>query len=157
MIGDVVENQTLEMENVLHYRSWLTQQQANAVFIEAEELMNKQQATKNGYVATITHAVDMCDGQPTMDLEVFLPLDKEIEPSDGFDFIKQFKIEKALKLRIEGSPQQTQAAMQILSKHIQNNSLQPSTPVCMVTVKGAITPLEIEDMITDIYIGVMGE
>lgn len=59
MISEIMEHQMLTMKNVLHYRGWHTQQQAGEVFIKAEELMNKHQATKNGYVATMTRAVKM--------------------------------------------------------------------------------------------------
>lgn len=155
MIGDIIENQSFEAENVLHYHGWVTQPQMNEVFAKADALMNKQQAKNNGPVTTATRAVEMRDGQPTMNLDVFIPLDKEITVSEGFDFIKQVKIENALKLRIEGSPQQAEAAMQKLNEYIITNSLQPSTPACMVTVKGAATPLEIDNMITDIYVGIM--
>lgn len=155
MIGDIIENQSFESENVLHYHGWVTQQQMNEIFAKADSMMNKYQAKNNGPVTTATRAVEMRDGQPVMDLDVFIPLDKEIETSDGFDFIKQFKLENALKLRIEGSPQQAEAAMQKLNEYIISNSLTPSTPACMVTVKGATTPLELDNMITDIYVGIM--
>lgn len=155
MIGEIITNQKLELNNVLHYNGWVTQQQMNEVFAKANELMNKHQAKNNGPVTTATRTLEMRDGQPTMNLDVFIPLDKEIVFSDGFDFIKQVKIENALKLRIEGSPQQAESAMQKLNEYIITNSLQPSTPACMVTVKGAATPLEIDNMITDIYVGIM--
>ena len=157
MIGEIITNQMLELNNVLHYNGWVTQQQMNEVFAKADELMNKHQAKNNGPVTTATRALEMRDGQPTMNLDVFIPLDKEITVLDGFDFIKQVKIENALKLRIEGSPQQAEAAMQKLNEYIITNSLQPSTPACMVTVKGATTPLEIDNMITDIYVGIMNK
>lgn len=155
MISEIMEHQTLEMNNVLHYHGWVTQQQANEVFVKAEELMNKCQAKKNGYVVTATRAVEMKDGQAMMDLDVFIPLDKEIETRDGFDFIKRSKIENALKIRIEGELQQAETAMQKLNDYIISHSLTPTTPACMVTVKGATTPLELNNMITDIYVGVM--
>lgn len=157
MIGEITTNQKLELNNVLHYNGWVTQQQMNEVFAKADELMNKHQAKNNGPVTTATRALEMRDGQHTMNLDVFIPLDKEIVVSDGFDFIKQVKIEDALKLRIEGSPQQAESAIQELNEYIITNSLQPSTPACMVTVKGATTPLEIDNMITDIYVGIMNK
>lgn len=56
----------------------------------------------------------MRDGQQAM----VIPLDKEIVTAEGFDFIKQVKIENALKLRIEGSPQQAEPAPDALPFYV---------------------------------------
>ena len=143
------------MTNVLFYHGWVTREQVNEVFVRAEELMNKHEVKKNGDVVTATREIEMREGQPVMNLEVFIPIDKEIVTSGDFGFMKEFKIENALKIRIEGNIQQAEAAMQKLVEYMESNELQASTPAYMVTVKGATTPMEIDEMITDIYVGVM--
>ena len=151
----IIENQELTMTNVLHYQGWVTQHQVNDVFTKAQMLMEKNQANKSGDIVTATEAVEMRDGEPVTKLNVFIPLDKEIETSDGFDFIKQFRIENALKLRVEGFFQhKAEEAMKMIEEHMQNNAMQASTPACIVTVKAPTTPLEVESMVTDIYVGV---
>ena len=157
MISEIFEKQTLYMENVLYYRGWVTQQTSNEQFAKMETLVTEATAKKNGTIVTATNAIEMRDGENVMDIEILIPLDKEIKVSEEYKFIPKFEISNALKIRIEGNSSQWQTAMQTLSEYMKKYKLQPTTPALMVTVKAATTPLEIEEMITEIYVGVKGE
>ena len=157
MISEVFENQTLYLKNVLYYRGWVTQQDSNKIFQKMESFFTSANAQKDGNIVTVTNAVETKDGAPMMDIEIFIPLDKEIKVNEEYKFIPAFEITNALMIRIEGHPTQWQTAMQNLSEHIQKNDLQPTTPALMATVKAVITPLEIDEMITEIYVGIKGE
>ncbi len=157
MISEIFENQVLYMENVLYYRGWVTQQGTNERFREMEAVYTAANAKKDGAIVTATNAIEMRDGEAVMDLEVFIPLDREINVTEEYKFISKFEIANALKIQIEGTPAQWQSAMQTLSEHVQKNKLQPATPALMATVKAATTPLEIDEMITEIYVGIKSE
>lgn len=157
MISEIFENQTLYMENVLYYRGWVTQQASNERFGKMEALFTEANAKNNGAIITATNAIEMRDGEAVMDIEIFIPLDREIQVSEEYKFIPKFEISNALKIRIEGNPAQWQTAMQTLSEHIKRYKLQPTTPALIATVKSATTPLEIDEMITEIYVGIKSE
>ena len=115
MISEVFENQTLYLKNVLYYRGWVTQQDSNEIFQKMESFFTSANAKKDGNIVTVTHAVEMKDGETVMDIEIFIPLDKEIEVNEKYKLIPTFEITNALMIRIEGSPAQWQTAMQNLS------------------------------------------
>ena len=82
MISEVFENQTLYLKNVLYYRGWVTQQDSNEIFQKMESFFTSANAKKDGNIVTVTNAVETKDGAPMMDIEIFIPLDK--------DFCKMF-------------------------------------------------------------------
>ena len=96
----------------------------------------------------------MRDGQPVMDLDMFIPLDKEITAPNGYRFLPSFVLNDAYKLRIEGNPQQMQEAIQKFAEYIRNKNPKPSKPLYVVTVKESTGPLDVDNIITDLYSGV---
>ena len=154
MIGSVEEGQQLLLRNILSFRKNLDQQSLVEISREIDEMLAKNEARKDGNVVTITHNVTVENGQQFIDIEMMIPLDKEIVVPSGFVFLPEFLLNDAFKIRIIGSPQQMQDAVQILAEHIQNKNLKPDTPLYVVTVKEAKTQMDIDDMITDLYTGV---
>ena len=154
MIGSVEEGQQLLLRNVLSFRKNLDQQSLIEISKIIDEIIAKNEARKDGSVVTVTHNVTVENGQQFIDIELMLPLDKEIVVPNEFVFLPEFSLRDAFKIRIVGSPQQMQDAVGILKEYIQNKNLKPSTPLYVVTVKEAKTLLDIEDMITDLYTGV---
>lgn len=154
MISEIFNNQTLCIENILYSRSWITQQGFNELLTKMENLLIERMAKKSGSIITITNAIEMQDGQAVMDVEILIPLEKEIDITDDFKFIHRLEITNALKIRIDGNPQQLQQATHLLTEYIAKNKLNPTTPLIVVNVNGKTAPLKIDAMITDIYIGV---
>lgn len=154
MIGEIEQNQTLLLKNVLCIRRKLDQQTAINISNEIDGILAQNKTKKNGSVITITHDITVENGQQIIDLEMMTPLDKEITAPNGFTFLSEFILENAFKLRIEGNPQQMQNAVRILAEHIKNKNLKPITPLYVVTVQEAKMQFDIENMVTDIYIGV---
>lgn len=154
MIGSVEEGQQLILKNILSFRKKLNQQSLIDISKEIDDIVEKNDAKKDGSVVTVTHNVTVENGQQLIDIEMMIPLNKEIVVPNGFVFLKEFLLNDAFKIRIIGSPQQMQDAVQILAEYIQNKNLKPNTPLYVVTVKEAKTQLDIEDMITDLYTGV---
>lgn len=154
MIGNVEEKQSLVLQNVIFFRKKLDQQASINISKEIDEILAKNNAKKNGSTITITHNVMVENGQQVIDLEMMIPLDKEISAPNGFEFLPEFVLNDAFKVRIEGNPQQMQSAVETLAEYIKSKNLQPNTPLYVVTVKEAKTQLDIDSMIIDLYTGV---
>ena len=154
MISNIEENQSLVLQNVISFRKKLDQQTSTEVSKEIDEILANNNAKKNGCTVTITHNSIIKNGQQIIDLEMMIPLDKEISAPVGFEFLSEFVLKDAFKVRIEGNPQQMQSAVESLAKYIKNKKLQPNTPLYVVTVKEAKTQFDIDSMVTDIYTGV---
>ena len=154
MIENVEENQRLEIKNVLNFRRKLNNQGLMNISKEIDKILIDNNARKNNGVITVTHNIAVENGKQVIDIEMFIPLDKEITAPSGYRFLPSFLLNDAYKLRIEGNPQQMQEAIQKFAEYIRNKNLKPSTPLYVVTVKESTGPLDVDDMITDLYSGV---
>ncbi len=154
MIGTVLEKQCLSLENVLVYRGELTPQSSIELLNKLDLVLQQNGAQKSGGTITVTHDVRVENGQQVINLEMLIPLDKAIVPTDGFSFLPIYMVKNALKVSVIGNPQQLEAAMQKIAEHMNENSLTPNTPPYIHTLKEEKNALEFEDMITEIYVGV---
>ena len=154
MIGNVEENQRLEIKNVLNFRRRLDNQDAMNISKEIDGILENNNARKSSGVITVTHNISVENGKQIIDLEMFIPLDKEIFAPSGYKFLPCFVLNDAYKLRIEGNPQQMQEAIQKFAEYIRNKNCKPSTPLYVVTVKETTGSLDVDNMITDLYSGV---
>jgi effector-binding domain-containing protein len=151
---NIKDNQLLEMTNVLFYRAKMTQQEINISISNIEPVLKENGANKNGYVTTSIFSIEIIDGRQVMDIEILVPIDKEIAAPSGYVFKKHFKLSNAVKIRHEGNPAFLQNSGATLMKYISDNGLTPITSGYNVTVKEPSSQMDIENMIVDIYVGV---
>ena len=151
---EILKNQILSYSNVLIYRNKMTQQESAFLTNNINAALAESGATQSGPTITVTHSIEILAGAPIIDLEIFIPLNKEIIPPENFSFATEFKIENALKIRICGNPQNMNSAIEKLKEYIDSNKLTPTTPIYTVTVQGATNQEELENMIIDIYVGI---
>ena len=154
MISEIIEKKTLKMDNVLHYHALNTQTEINEAFQKIDRLLLENNIKKNGHICTATRNIEVKNGITYLDFDIFVPLEKALECSPPFEIIEHFEVNNALMIRIEGSPQQSDKAMAMLSEFIKSKNYQPTTPAIIATIKGANTPSEIDEMIMEIYVGV---
>lgn len=154
MINNIEQGQVLTFENVLQYRCKADQLTLAGLQPKFENYLKQKDVKKISGMISINHSVEMKDGKQILDMEFLLPIDKEIKADDGFNFIKNFLVDNALMLKIYGNPLHMQSAIQQISEYIKSNNLTPKTPLIIHTEKEANNPMEVEQMITNLYIGV---
>lgn len=154
MISEIKSNQSLFLKNVLHIRKQVSQNNSFLISNEIDNFIEKNGVKKDGNTVTVTHNVIVENGEQVFDLEMMIPLDKKIESFNEFNFLSEFSLTNALKVRIEGNPQQMQSAVQIMSEYVKNKNLKVTTPLYVVTMKESKINDYIDDMITELYIGV---
>ncbi|MBR3294355.1 MAG: AraC family transcriptional regulator [Oscillospiraceae bacterium] len=146
--------QTLELHNVLSYRAKMTQQEFAAKAQEIDARLREQGAQRVGSSATATFSVEPGAHGPVMDVEILIPLNKEITLPEGCVWKPHFLLTNALVVRHVGSPATMQESANALNVYISEHQLTPITVGYNVTVKEPKTPLELDEMIVDIYVGV---
>lgn len=151
---NILEHQTLEMNNVLSFRAKMTQQELTLKSKEIEKLLADTGAQRNGPTATSTFSVAQGPQGPVMDIEILIPLDREIELPAGYVWKPHFLLTNALMIKHVGNPAGLQSSIMALNTYITEHRLTPITTGYNVTVKEAKTPLEIEEMEVDIYVGI---
>ena len=151
---EIKEQQVLEMKNLLSFRGKVTQQAFAAKSQEIEQILKAAGAEKAAPAVTTTFAVEQGPMGPVMDVEILLPLDKEIQAPAGFTFKPHFLLTNAVMVRHVGHPSRMQESVNALNAYITEHQLVPITSGYNVTVKEAKTPLELDMMEVNIYVGV---
>lgn len=149
----VKEGQELLLSHVLSYRGKLTQQQIQDEMMMMNQLMIEQGVKKDGPLTTATFGIeDGIEGQ-LLDIELLIPLEREINVPDRYVFKPIIKIVNALSVRHEGHPGMINNAINLLNEFIVQGNKQVITATYNVTVKEAKSQEEIKDMIIDVYVG----
>ena len=151
---EILEHQSLEMHNVLSFRGKLTQQELAQKSKEIEKLLADCGAKRAAPTATTTFSVEQGPQGPVMDVEILLPLDKEIPVPAGYVWKPHFLLTNALMVRHIGNPGGMQSTVNALNTYILENKLVPISTGYNVTVKEAKTPLELDEMEVNIYVGI---
>jgi effector-binding domain-containing protein len=150
MTSGILENQELLMTNVLSFRKTLTAMDFQRETERIGMFVGSSGLTKTGPTVTATFAVE---GQ-VMDIEILIPLDKPFTPPEGCTFKAEFRLINAVVIRHTGNPSTLQESCDKLMAYVQERGLQPITCGYNVTGREALTPLEIDQMIVDVYIGI---
>ncbi len=150
----IQNNQTLEMRNVISYRAKMTQVEMSDIMNDIGKILKNNNAIKNGAVTTSTFSIEVINNQQIMDIEILVPIDKEINLPKGYIFKKKFSLTNAVKISHYGNPALMQNAINELNAYITENNLVPITSGYNVTVKEPISQADIDNMIVDIYVGI---
>jgi len=150
---EIKENQELIMENVLSFRSKVTQQQMQDEMVKIGQVFKDLGVQKNGPVTTATYAVEQVGNEKVMDIGILIPMDREIKLPNEYTFKPVIKIVNALCIRHEGHPGGLQDTINRLNAYILKHKKQVITATYNVTVKDAKKQEELNDMIIDVYVG----
>lgn len=150
---EIKENQELIMENVLSFRGKVTQQQMQEEMMKIGQELQKLGIQKNGPITTATYSVEEVSGEQLMDIEILVPLDKQVQLPKEYTLKTTIKIVNALSIRHEGHPMKLQEAINELNEYILEHKKQVITATYNVTVKDAMKQEDLERMIIDVYVG----
>lgn len=153
-MNEIIENASLEMENVLSYRGKVTQQQMVQITKEMQSIIDSNNAHKTLPGVSATFAIDSTSSVPMMEVEIMYPLDKPITVSAPYVFKPVFRLRNAVKVRHIGNPTLMQNTANELMAYINNKGLMPITAGYNVTVQEPSTPTDIDSLIVEMYIGV---
>ena len=101
-----------------------------------------------GNPVTATYTVE----QDEIDMELLLPLDREITPQERYVFKKEIRIVNAVMAAYKGHPMGLQDACNQLNQYIVEHGLQPITVGYNVTKKTDMLCLENTEV--DVYVGI---
>lgn len=150
----VLEHMTFEMHNVLSYRGKMTQQELVEKSQEMDGIIQKSGSEKNGCAVTTTFSVEQGPNGPVLDMEMLVPLDREIPVPQGYVWKPDFLLSNALMVKHLGNPAGLQESIQELNRFISEHGLVPISTGYNVTVREAKTPMELDDVEVDIYVSV---
>ena len=151
---EVNKNCELTMKNVLAIRKKMGQQEIQQTLVGMGNIIKDLGANKSGTVVTTTYAVEQAVTGPMLDMEILVPLNKEVTVSEPYIFKPLFHLKYAVYARHEGNPQLLQNTLNQMMAYIQENRLTQITSVYSVNIKELKLGDSMNDMVTDLYIGV---
>ena len=151
---EVNKNCELTMKNVLAIRKKMGQQEIQQTLVGMGNIIKDLGANKSGTVVTTTYAVEQAVTGPMLDMEILVPLNKEVTVSEPYIFKPLFHLKYAVYARHEGNPQLLQNTLDQMMAYIQENKLTQITSVYSVNINELKQGDSINGMVTDLYIGV---
>ena len=148
------KNCEYKMENVLSIRKKMTQQEIQKTLSDIGNVIATLGANKNGPLVTSTYAMEQTLTGSILDMEILVPLDKEVTVQAPYIFKPLFHLKYAVHTRHEGNPQLLQNTLTQMMAYIQENKLTQITSVYSVNIKELKQGDSMNDMVTDLYIGV---
>ena len=145
---EIKTGQTLELNNVLSYRGKVKQSELEVVGKALEQEAVLAGAKVVGNPVTATYTVE----QDEIDMELLLPIDREIPPTERYVFKKEIRIVNAVMAAYKGHPMGLQDACNQLNQYIVEHGLQPITVGYNVTKKTDMLCLENTEV--DVYVGI---
>lgn len=150
-----IENgKSFRVNNVLSLRKKITQAQANEEMNKIANFLESQGIKQNGPVITATFDVNTENGDPLMDMEILIPMDRKIDLPEEYRFKEVFHIAHAIYTKHSGNPAMLHNTYNDLFTYIKNNNLQQITAVYHAYIKGLSPKSPGDDLNIDVYIGV---
>ncbi len=144
----------LKVENVLSLRKRMTQEEINTEMGKIGKFLQDNEIKKAGSIVTATFAIEENSGQPLMDMEILVPIDKKFDFPGEYIFKPLFHIFDAIYARHEGNPATLQNTYNEILEYIQQNKLQQITAGYNVQVKDFLPGMTADEIVIDVYIGV---
>lgn len=151
---NIEKNKSLRYENLLSLRKKMTQAQVQEEMMKIGSLLNETGARKNGSIVTATFSVENGDGQPILDMEILVPLDRPAILPQPYILKPVFQLVNAVYARHQGNPNLLQNTYHELLQYITNNQMQQITAAYNVNVNDLQPGQSLEEMIIDVYIGI---
>ena len=132
----------------------MTQAEVNTEMMNIGKLFEEKGIKKSGPVVTATFAIETLVGQPLLDMEILVPMDKTIELTGEYRVKDLFHIVNAVYARHEGNPSTLQNTYNEMMAFIGKNKLQQITAGYNVNVKDMLPGMSMDELVIDVYIGV---
>ena len=148
---------TFQMKNVLAFRGKVTQATLNEKRKEMENLIKEFNAKPVHPAVTTTYGIEQTAEGPVMDMEVLIPLDKDVSHEilvkqlSEYRFKPQFLLTNALQVHHEAKDGKLEDSIKELYKYVQVHNLSPITNGYNIAFNDPDDP---NDMIVDIMVGI---
>ena len=154
---EITTEQNVEMRNVLSYRGKVDQKLLMEKRKEIDDIMKRFGVRPIHPAITTTFGIEKTENGPIMDMEILVPLDKDISHEiamakiPGYRFKPHFLLANAVRLRHTGDTDTIENSIRELYKFMQVRDLKPITTCYNIPMNDPDDP---KDLIMDMMVGV---
>lgn len=145
---EILEGQTLEIENLISFRGKITQTEIERVGKDMEMFVAQAGANRVGNPVTATYGIEA----DKIDMELLLPIDKKIACSEKYAYKERIRIVNAVVAKYIGNPNSLQEACNELNQYIFEQKLVPVTAGYNITKR--VDAANLENTEIDVYVGI---
>ena len=150
----IENNKELKLENVLSLRKKMGQADVPQEMMKIGGFLKRNDIKKNGPIVTATFNIEKTNEEPILDMEILVPMDRQVELSGEYKLKKVFHLVNAVLIRHHGDPNLLQNTYNELMAYIKEKGLQQITTAYNVNIKDLQPGQSLGEMIIDVYIGV---
>lgn len=147
---NVETSQRLDIKNLITFRKTARAAELQEHMKNLTAYVEAQEAKKVGGGISATYAID----GDKMDIEVYMPIDKEIPSTDEFIFKPRLYLENCIKATHKGNPQLLESTIQKLNEYIVENKLLPISVGFNVTVNEITSPVDMDKFEVDAFVSI---
>lgn len=126
---EILFEQKLEINNLLTFRGTVKNSEINDIVRDMDMYIKKNENKRTGFPITVTYKMDT----EKADVEILIPIEKEIKSSTKYVFKPKLKITNAIVGRHHGNPNMLQETCNEIAKIIEEKKLVQITPGYSVT------------------------
>lgn len=150
---EIKRNQEITIPNVVAFRKEMTEDRIQNELQSFAMYLKGKDVKKVGPSISTTYGVKQEIEQTVLDIEFLLPINKEIEVSDEYRFLNEFKLTNALYVRHSDPLQSIETTYKEILAYIKDHQLEEITGFYTIQsneddIKFGATP------VVDIYIGI---
>jgi effector-binding domain-containing protein len=150
----IESGKSFKLENLLTIRKKMLQNDVNNEIMNIGKLLHEKNIKKNGPVITATYAVELQNGQPLMDVEIMLPINRKIDLPEEYKFKEEFFLQNAIYAKYIGNPSLLPGIYSEIKNYIGTNNLKQITPAYNVYINNESKTQSIDNMEIDVYVGI---
>lgn len=147
------EHIELYYKNLISFRKTVTQVELQNEMKNLNDFIHQNNLTIVGPKISTTYSINETMN-PTMDIEILIPVDKEFIDTNIYKFKKELKLANCLKASHKGNPTIFQNMIINVQKYIEENKLVPISTLYIVNINEAKTQEEIDSYQADAYISI---
>ena len=153
---EITEDLNLQMKNVLSYRGKVDQKTLEEKRKEIEALIKEFGARAIHPAVTTSFGAEQTDKGPIMDMEILVPLDKDVSHEvlkknlPGYRFKPLFLLTNAVRIHHTGETSTIENSIKELYYHLKVRNMRPITTLYNITINDPDNP---DDLVIDLMVG----
>ncbi|MGI6205275.1 MAG: hypothetical protein ACOYJI_01410 [Anaerovoracaceae bacterium] len=145
---EIKEHQEFKIDHLFSFRGTVSQNELPAITNDMKEKIAAEGAEVKGLPISTTYS--MQGGKA--DMEILIPVDKEIQDAENYKYKPVLKIANALTAYYKGNPSDIGQVYNAINQYIADNSLQPITTAYSVVTN--VDPFAPANSETYVYVGI---
>lgn len=149
----IEEHVELYYKNLISFRKTITQNELQNEMEDLNSFINQNNLTIVGPKISTTYSINQTMN-PTMDIEILIPIDKSFKDNEKFKFKPELKLVNAIKYVYKGNPKNLNNSIVQIQNYIEAKNLIPITSLYTINMFEAKNLQDMNKFSVELYLGI---